>query len=197
VNVSIFRFLGATPTLRGRADLLRGGTMPFEIPRRKSIVHYDGELDARSLTFSCFQRVPFLNRDRTRDWMIKAILLAREKHPIHIWAYVVMPEHVHLLIWPNDREFKMENLLSTIKQSVSKRALNWLRSNDPEYLSRLDRSFTFGRSGRAMIATCTRHGPFGTALTTFMRIPFGEGSLFEQRTGSGRVPGPMPAGRTY
>jgi len=114
---------------------------------RKKVVHYDGELDARSLTFSCYQRLPFLGRDRARAWMIQAIRLAREKHPIHIWAYVVMSEHIHLLIWPHERSFKVENLLSTAKQSVSKRALNWLRNNDPQYLATLTGSFHFWQDG--------------------------------------------------
>jgi putative transposase len=114
---------------------------------RKSIVHYDGELDARSLTFSCYRRLPFLSKDRSREWMVTAIKLARQKHPVHLWAYVIMPEHAHLLWWPHDPKFKVEDLLSTVKQSVSKRALVWLRKNDPTYLSRFSGSFHFWQDG--------------------------------------------------
>ena len=121
--------------------------MSIELPHRKTIHHYDGELDARSLTFSCYQRLPFLSKDRAREWMIQAILLGRQKHPIHIWAYVIMPEHVHLLIWPLEREFKIEHLLSTVKQSVSKRTLVWLRKNDPAYLRRCGEPFHFWQDG--------------------------------------------------
>ena len=121
--------------------------MSTVVPHRKTITHYDGELDARSLTFSCYERLPFLNKDRTRQWMVRAIRLARREHPIHLWAYVIMPEHVHLLVWPHDATFKIEHLLTTVKQSVSKCALVWLRKNDPAYLTRLQGSFHFWQAG--------------------------------------------------
>jgi putative transposase len=121
--------------------------MPQPIPHRKTIVHYDGQLDARSLTFSCFQRKPFLGKDRTRQWMIDAIRLARTKHAFHLWAYVVMPEHVHLLLWPPDPQLRIAAVLTTLKQSVSKRALAWLREHDPNYLQQLSGSFHFWQDG--------------------------------------------------
>jgi putative transposase len=114
---------------------------------RKTIHHYDGELDARSLTFSCYHRLPFFSKDRTRQWMITAIELARQKHPIHLWAYVIMPEHVHLLIWPFEPKLRIEHVLTTVKQSISKRALNWLRKSDPAYLRRLNGPFHFWQDG--------------------------------------------------
>ncbi len=79
--------------------------------------------------------------------MVEALKLARATHPLHIWAYVIMPEHVHLLVWPHDPQFKIEFALSTIKQSVSKRALNWLRANAPAFLDRFNGSFHFWQDG--------------------------------------------------
>jgi putative transposase len=96
--------------------------MPDNQPHRKHIKHFDGEGCARSLTFSCHQRRPFLSRDRTCEWMMDAISRGRERHAVHLWAFVIMPEHVHLLIWPTDLDFKVEAFLTTVKQSVSKRA---------------------------------------------------------------------------
>jgi putative transposase len=121
--------------------------MTSETRHRKTIRHYDGELDARSLTFSCFHRLPFLAKDYTREWMLQAIELGRQKHPIHVWAYVVMPEHIHLLVWPFQATFKVEQLLTTVKQSVAKKALNHLRRNNPSYLNRLNGSFHFWQDG--------------------------------------------------
>jgi hypothetical protein len=60
---------------------------------------------AHALTFSCFRRQPFLSRDRTRRWMLEAIASARATHGFHLWAYVLMPEHLHLLIWPPAPEY--------------------------------------------------------------------------------------------
>ncbi len=65
---------------------------------RKLRRRYNDPGDAHELTFSCFRRYQFLARDRTRNWFIEALEAAREKWGFHLWAYVLMPEHVHLLI---------------------------------------------------------------------------------------------------
>jgi REP element-mobilizing transposase RayT len=114
-----------TPTQsRGR------GTRKLSMSRprrhRKRIYHIDGDACARSLTFSCFQRRPFLSRDNARNWFIKALISAREKHPIDLWAYVIMPEHVHVIVWPRSPALKISDLLSSVKQSVARRARNYL-----------------------------------------------------------------------
>jgi REP element-mobilizing transposase RayT len=74
---------------------------------------------AHSLTFSCFRRQAFLSKDGSRRWLIEAIDRARSKHEFHVWAYVIMPEHAHLLIWPNDVNYDISDILSSIKQSVA------------------------------------------------------------------------------
>jgi putative transposase len=63
--------------------------------------------------------------------------MARERHEFDLWAYVVMPEHVHMLIWPKRETYAVSAVLQAVKQSVSRRALNWLRKNRPEGLSAL------------------------------------------------------------
>src|SRR5688572_4568175 len=98
---------------------------------RKHRRRYENPNDARSLTFSCFHRRPFLSRDGSRLWLVDAIDVARQKHGFHLWAYVIMPEHVHLLIWPNHVVHSISKVLLTIKQSVAKRALVHVRKNAP------------------------------------------------------------------
>src|SRR5687768_13475534 len=51
-----------------------------------------------------------------------AIALARQGHAFDLWAWVIMPEHVHLLLFPRNRQYKISAILTTLKQSVSKRA---------------------------------------------------------------------------
>jgi putative transposase len=57
---------------------------------------------ARELTFSCYRKYPFLQSDRTREWFREALEDARKKFAFQIWAYVLMPDHVHLLVYPNE-----------------------------------------------------------------------------------------------
>jgi putative transposase len=48
-----------------------------------------------------------------------------------------MPEHVHLILWPHIG-FRISQILTTLKQSVSKRAVLWLREHAHAFLSRLE-----------------------------------------------------------
>jgi REP element-mobilizing transposase RayT len=75
-------------------------TDSFSNPYRKLSPRYNDAGHTHALMFSCFRRQPFLSKDRSRQWMVDAIQRARETHRFHLWAWVIMPEHVHLLICP-------------------------------------------------------------------------------------------------
>jgi putative transposase len=66
---------------------------------------------------------------------------------VHYWAYVIMPEHMHLLVWPTAVDFKMAMFLLTVKQSVAKKARVHIQRNSPEYLERSNGSFHFWQDG--------------------------------------------------
>jgi len=68
--------------------------------------------------------------------MIDALQLGRRQRKFDLWAYVLMPEHVHLVLLPKEG-VEISQILTTVKQSVSKRAILWLRENAPDFLSRL------------------------------------------------------------
>ena len=55
-----------------------------------------------ALTFSCDHRFKFLDQDRTRQWFVEALQAERLKWPIDLWAWVIMPEHVHLIVAPRE-----------------------------------------------------------------------------------------------
>ena len=89
---------------------------------------------AHELTFSCYQRRPFLGKDRTRHWFIEALRRAREVHDLELWAYVIMPEHAHVLLLPRRDDYSLSAILKSIKQSVARRAVLYLRKERPERL---------------------------------------------------------------
>jgi putative transposase len=93
--------------------------------------------DAHELTFSCYQRLPLLSRDRSRRWLVDAIESARQTLLFDLWAYVFRPEHVHLMVRPREREYKMSRLLWHIKRPVGRRAIKYLEEHAPGWLSRL------------------------------------------------------------
>ena len=79
-----------------------------------------------------------LTRDRTRRWVIETLAGVRQEHDVQLGAYVIMPEHVHVLIYPNRSDYKMRNILAALKRPVSIRAREHLeRSGSSDWLQRL------------------------------------------------------------
>jgi len=104
----------------------------------KRCKRYNDPGHAHELTFSCFRRQPFLLGDHARRWLVDAITLARKRHAFHVWAYVIMPEHAHLLIWPTRPIYNVSKILATIKLSVTRKALNHVIETAPRFLSRME-----------------------------------------------------------
>jgi putative transposase len=120
--------------------------------RRKTIRHFDEPGHAHFLTFSCYRRLPLLSKDRSRRWLIEAIQAARRKHGFDLWAWVAMPEHVHLLIWPKQLDYRMETIIADIKRPVGQEAIAWLEANHPDFLRNLtvqNRNRTYRRFWQA------------------------------------------------
>ncbi len=104
---------------------------------QKKRSRFDVAGDPHELTFSCFQQFAFLNQDRTRQWLIDALNSARQKSSIDLWAYVIMPDHVHLLVYPRIPGTKLGPIAGTIKESVARRAIKYLETNSPNWLSKI------------------------------------------------------------
>jgi putative transposase len=103
---------------------------------RKLCKRYDEYGNGHYLTFSCFQNQPFLKSERACRWLMDAINAARIKYPFDLWAWVFMPNHVHLLIFPYEGT-KVSDILSGIKKPVGKLAGNFVRKNAPEFIPRM------------------------------------------------------------
>ncbi len=126
-----------------RAAVLECPTM--EDVFRKTRRAWDEPGHAHFLTYSCFRRWPLLSRDRSRRWVIEAMAAVRETLNVSLWAYVIMPEHVHILLLPNRADYKMRHILVALKKPVSIAArqhlkqtgnTHWLRRLSVTYPSR-------------------------------------------------------------
>ncbi|MFZ5832184.1 MAG: REP-associated tyrosine transposase [Planctomycetota bacterium] len=106
-------------------------------PRRKLVRHYDVQGHAHFLTFSCYGRLPLLGKDRSRRWLVESLEDARQKHAFDLWAWVIMPEHVHLLVWPRASQYQVGRILADIKRPVGQKAIDWLTVHSPSFLNRL------------------------------------------------------------
>lgn len=105
------------------------------LEKRRRRYHEPGQ--PRELTFSCYRRFPFLARERTRDWFRDALQAARARFPFQIWAYVLMPEHLHLLVYPGDAPDPMSAFLQALKEPVATKAIAYIRAKAPRWLSRI------------------------------------------------------------
>ncbi len=59
---------------------------------------YYGKGHWHFITFSCYRRLPLLKTVRTRDIFLKELGKVRDEMGFQLLGYVVMPEHVHLLM---------------------------------------------------------------------------------------------------
>jgi len=89
--------------------------------KRRRVYNTPGH--AHELTFTCYHGFKMLGNDRARRWVVEAIELARRKHRFQLWAYVLMLEHMHLLVFPTGADDDLSAVLKSIKQSVSRRAI--------------------------------------------------------------------------
>jgi putative transposase len=103
---------------------------------RKLCKRYDECGTGHYLTFSCFHNQPFLKAERTCQWLVNAINAARKKYPFDLWAWVFMPTHVHLLVYPHEGT-GISEILAGIKKPVGKLAGLFVRANASEFIPQM------------------------------------------------------------
>jgi putative transposase len=92
---------------------------------------YNDPGHAHFLTFSCYRRRRFFDDDRLKESFLDSLHNARRKHNFLVWAYVIMPEHVHLVLRPLDERYDVSAMLKSIKQGVSQKEIARLKQHDP------------------------------------------------------------------
>jgi putative transposase len=98
---------------------------------------YEEPGQPRELTFCCYRRYPFLSRPRVCEWLNEALETGRAKFGMQLWAYVFMPEHVHLLVYPADAAAQVSRFLQAVKEPVARKAVAFLKTQAPAWLDRL------------------------------------------------------------
>jgi putative transposase len=76
--------------------------------------------DLHFVTFSCYRRLPYLNSGAAKRRVEVALESARREYGMPVFGYVVMPEHVHLLVAEPLRG-KLATAIQSLKQSVARR----------------------------------------------------------------------------
>ncbi len=153
---------------------------------RKRVRHFNLPGNAHELTFSCYHRLPLLSRDRTRLWMIESIESARQNRQFALWAFVLMPEHVHLIVHPQKFGYDVAWFLKSIKQPVSRKAHAWLAENDSPWLDRLTfvqndgrRIFRFWQAGPGYDRNIDHPDPLRTMIEYIHNNPVRRGLVLK------------------
>jgi putative transposase len=70
----------------------------YSAPMPTRLKRYYNAKHLHFLTCSCYHRHPWLNTARRRDLFLKILEQARVRYRFTVVGYVLMPEHIHLLI---------------------------------------------------------------------------------------------------
>lgn len=89
--------------------------MPLHLKRYQTSGHH------HAINFSCYDRRPYLATPAARDLFEQSLEKTRRKYELYIFGYVVMPEHVHLLVSEPKRE-PLSKAIQALKLSVSKQS---------------------------------------------------------------------------
>jgi putative transposase len=74
------------------------------------------------VTFSCYQRRPLFTTNVSKRTLETALERVRFMYRLRVYGYVVMPEHVHLLLSEPQRT-TLATALKSLKQGVSRRLI--------------------------------------------------------------------------
>jgi putative transposase len=131
--------------------------MSREWVKHKTCQRWNQPGDAHELTFGTFGGYKLLARERTCRWLVDTIAKARLRHDFAVIAYVIMPEHVHLLLLPRRTAYDISTILKAIKFPVAWRARRFLESTRSIWLSKLA---DHGRTGRGTFRFWQRGGGY-------------------------------------
>jgi putative transposase len=104
---------------------------------RKRVRHFHEPGHLHEFTFSCYRRIPLLTNDDWRQRLSRAIDQANREAAVELVAFVFMPEHIHLLVYPTLFQPSLSFYLARIKQPFSKEIKEVLTGNQSRLLERL------------------------------------------------------------
>ena len=83
--------------------------------------------EARLLTFSCYRHLPLLQPEWARDAIVDQLALTKGRLGFLLYAWVVMPDHLHLLMLPDVTIAEIPRVLMSLKSRTGVRILERLR----------------------------------------------------------------------
>jgi putative transposase len=98
-----------------------------------------GQRHLHFITCSCYQRRPLLSSPHHRDLFLETLEEVRLRYDFVVFGYVVMPEHVHLLL-SEPKHSDLSVVMQVLKQRVALKILRLLRASTGPAQSQLWKS---------------------------------------------------------
>jgi putative transposase len=89
---------------------------------RRNRKRYYGAGDLHFITCSCYRRQPLLGTPRRRDLFLAVLEQVRKRYEFVVVGYVVMPEHIHLLIGEPQKK-NPSTVMQALKLGFARRLL--------------------------------------------------------------------------
>ena len=83
------------------------------------------------ITCSCYHRLPLLKSARARDRFLSILEQTRERYQFVVVGYVVMPEHIHLLL-SEPEVGTPSTVMQVVKQRTARALLPRKKRRDPQ-----------------------------------------------------------------
>ncbi len=91
---------------------------PFPVPARLKRFQQTGQ--THFVTFTCYHRHRLLDKVEAKQTFERALERIRGSFGLRVYGYVIMPEHVHLLLSEPDHD-TLAHALKSLKQGVARR----------------------------------------------------------------------------
>jgi len=85
------------------------------------LVRYQQSQQSHFVTFSCYRCLALLKAPAMRNLVVAALEQTRRRFSFRVYGFVVMPEHVHLLVSEPERAL-LANAIQSLKIAVAKRS---------------------------------------------------------------------------
>jgi putative transposase len=105
----------------------------FDFALKNRLERRYGQRHLHFITCSCYRRLPLLGKQRNRDLFLTILNEVRARYEFLLVGYVVMPEHVHLLI-SEPKIGTPSTVMRVLKQRVSRAIRKIRRRRNPSQL---------------------------------------------------------------
>jgi putative transposase len=95
------------------------GIMDYALSMPDGLRRFQHEGHDHFITFSCYDRRPYLGSDHSRILFEQTLETIRARHDFFVFGYVLMPEHVHLLL-SEPKHQSRANTMRVLKGETSK-----------------------------------------------------------------------------